>query len=106
MIETFDKGVQWNAKEPMLWALYAYCTNDCGDAAKAMEILNKGIKKNSGDEKLKTLLESLQNGKKMNMRVYGDMWFQFHLESLAALQKHQMASMGGRTQRHMGGARR
>jgi hypothetical protein len=27
------------------------------------------------------------------------MWFQFHLESMAAIQKHQMASMGGRMQR-------
>jgi hypothetical protein len=51
---------------------------------------------------LKDLLEALQNGKKMNMRAYGDIWFQFHLESLGALQKHQMASMGGRMQRRMG----
>lgn len=102
MIETFDKAVQWNGKEPMLWALYAYCMNDSGDEAKARDILTKGLKKNSGDGKLKELLESLQNNKKMNMRVYGDMWFQFHLESLGALQRHQMASMGGRMQKRMG----
>lgn len=102
MISTFDKAVQWNSKEPMIWALYAYCLNDCGDSAKAQEIITKGLKKNVGDAKLKDLLESLQNGKKMNMRAYGDMWFQFHLESLGALQKHQMASMGGKMQRRMG----
>jgi tetratricopeptide (TPR) repeat protein len=102
MVSTFDKTVQWNSKEPMLWALYAYCMNESGEAAKAMEVLTKGLKKNPGDAKLKDLLESLQNGKKMNMRAYGDMWFQFHLESLGALQKHQMASMGGRMQRRMG----
>jgi len=102
MISTFDKAVQWNGKESMLWALYAYCLNESDDAAKAREILNKGLKKNPGDDKLKDLLESLQNGKKMNMRAYGDLWFQFHLESLGALQKHQMASMGGRMQKRMG----
>jgi tetratricopeptide (TPR) repeat protein len=101
MISTFDKAVQWNGKESMLWALYAYCMNESGESVKAKELLAKGIKKNPGDEKLKDLLESLQNGKKMNMRAYGDLWFQFHLESLGALQKHQMASMGGRMQRRM-----
>jgi len=101
MISTFDKAVQWNGKESMLWSLYAYCMNESGDSAKAKEILGKGLKKIPGDEKLKDNLESLEKGKKMNMRAYGDLWFQFHLESLGALQKHQMAAMGGRMQRRM-----
>ena len=101
MISTFDKAVQWNGKESMLWSLYAYCMNESGDNAKAREILAKGLKKLPGDEKLKDNLESLEKGKKMNMRAYGDLWFQFHLESLGALQKHQMAAMGGRMQRRM-----
>ncbi|HBA72468.1 MAG: hypothetical protein A2X82_14610 [Geobacteraceae bacterium GWC2_55_20] len=101
MISTFDKAVQWNGKESMLWSLYAYCMNESGDNAKAKEILAKGLKKLPGDEKLKDNLESLEKGKKMNMRAYGDLWFQFHLESLGALQKHQMAAMGGRMQRRM-----
>ncbi|MFZ4855113.1 MAG: tetratricopeptide repeat protein [Desulfuromonadaceae bacterium] len=105
MISTFEKAVQWNGKESMLWALYAYCMNESGEADKAREILTKGLKKNPGDEKLQDLLQALQNGKKMNMRAYGDLWFQFHLESLGALQKYQMASMGGRMQRRMGGRR-
>jgi len=101
MISTFDKAVQWNGKESMLWSLYAYCMNESGETVKAKEILTKGLKKLPGDEKIKDNLESLQKGKKMNMRAYGDLWFQFHLESLGALQKHQMASMGGRMQRRM-----
>ena len=98
MISTFEKAVQWNGKETMLWSLYAYCMNESGESNRAKEILAKGIKKNPGDEKLKDNLESLEKGKKMNMRAYGDLWFQFHLESLGALQRHQMASMGGRMQ--------
>jgi tetratricopeptide (TPR) repeat protein len=106
MIKTFDKAVQWNGKEPMLWALYAYCLNENGDVSTAKEMLDKALKKIPGDEKLKDLKESLEKGKKMNMRAYGDMWFQFHLESLGALQRHQMASMGGRMQQRRGGVRR
>lgn len=101
MISTFEKAVQWNGKESLLWSLYAYCMNESGEPAKAKEILAKGLKKLPGDEKLKDNLEALEKGKKMNMRAYGDLWFQFHLESLGALQKHQMASMGGRMQRRM-----
>lgn len=101
MISTFEKAVQWNSKESLLWSLYAYCMNESGESNQAKEILAKGLKKLPGDEKLKDNLECLEKGKKMNMRAYGDLWFQFHLESLGALQKHQMASMGGRMQRRM-----
>lgn len=101
MISTFEKAVQWNGKESLLWSLYAYCLNESGATDKAKEILAKGLKKIPGDEKLKENLECLEQGKKMKMRAYGDMWFQFHLESLGALQKHQMASMGGRMKRQM-----
>ncbi|HIJ81076.1 MAG TPA: hypothetical protein HPP76_05160 [Desulfuromonadales bacterium] len=101
MINTFEKAVQWNGKESLLWSLYAYCLNEGGDAEKAKAVIAKGIKKLPGDENLKNNLKALEQGKKMNMRAYGDVWFQFHLESLGALQKHQMASMGGRMQRRM-----
>lgn len=101
MISTFDRAVQWNGKESLLWSLYAYCLNESGDITRAKEIIAKGLKKIPGDGKLKENLECLEKGKKMNMRAYGDIWFQFHLETLGALQKHQMASMGGRMQRRM-----
>jgi hypothetical protein len=74
---------------------------ESGETVRAKEILAKGLKKIPGDEKLKDNLDNLEKGKKMNMRTYGDLWFQFHLESLGALQKYQMASMGGRMQRRM-----
>lgn len=106
MIETFDKAVQWNGKESVLWALYAYCLNETGDTGKAKEILEKGLKKIPGDVSLKENLENLQQGKKMKMRQYGDIWFQFHLESVAALQKHQMQAMGGTMKRRMTAVRR
>ncbi len=99
MIATFEKAVQWSPKESLLWNIYAYCLNECGETGKAKDVIAKGLKKLPGDVPLKENLENLNQGKKMKMRNYGDMWFQFHLESVAALQKHQMASMGGRMQR-------
>jgi tetratricopeptide (TPR) repeat protein len=101
MIETFEKALQWTSKESLFWNLYAYCLVESGEATKAKEALEKGLKKMPGDAIIKENLENLQQGKKMKMRHYGDMWYQFHLESVAAIQKHQMAAMGGRMQRRM-----
>lgn len=99
MTSTFEKAVQWNSKEGLLWNIYAYCLNDCNEPTKAREVLERGLKKLPEDANLKENLQALNEGKKMKMRAYGDLWFQFHLESVAAVQKHQMAAMGGRMQR-------
>lgn len=102
MEQTFDKAVQWNGKEPLLWNLYAYClAEECGDKNKAIEVLEKGLKKLPGDNHIIENLANLQSGSKMKMRSFGDPWYQFHLESLGQLQKHQMAAMGGRMQKRM-----
>lgn len=101
MISTFEKAVQWNSKESLLWSLYAYCLNETGEVTKAKEVLTKGLKKLPGDTHIQENLEQLNQGKKMKMRGYGDLWYQFHLENVAAIQKHQMASMGGKMQRRM-----
>ncbi len=101
MTATFEKAVMGSPKESLLWNLYAYCLNESGETSKAKEVIGKGLKKLPGDVPLTENLENLQQGKKMKMRNYGDMWFQFHLESMAAIQKHQMAAMGGRMQRRV-----
>lgn len=101
MISTFEKTLQWSTKESLLWNLFAYCLVECGETTKAKDVLKKGLKKMPGDTSIKENLENLEQGKKMKMRHYGDMWYQFHLENMAAIQKHQMASMGGRMQRRM-----
>ena len=96
MKETFEKAVVASPKESLLWSLYAYCLNDCGDTGKAKEVLERGLKKLPGDEKIKQNLELLNDGKKMKMKAYGEMWLQFHLESIGTIQKQQMAAMGGK----------
>ncbi|GFE57722.1 tetratricopeptide repeat protein [Geobacter sp. AOG1] len=99
MRETFEKAVQWSSKESLLWNVYAYCLTEIGDTGKAKEVLERGLKKLPGDEHLKGNLALLGEGKKMKMRGFGDMWFQFHLESIGAIQKHHAAAMGGSKRR-------
>jgi tetratricopeptide (TPR) repeat protein len=96
MRATFEKAVMASPKESLLWSLYGYCLNECGDTVKACEVLAKGVAKLPGDDNLKQNLELLREGKKMKMKGYGEMWLQFHLESLGTLQKQQMVAAGGR----------
>lgn len=96
MKETFEKAALGSPKESLLWALYAYCLCEAGEPVKASEMLAKGLKKIPGDANLTENLALLKDNKKMKMAGYGEMWYQFHLEPPAALQKQQqMASMTG-----------
>lgn len=95
MIETFDKATAVNKKEPLLWNIYAYCLDKIGERDKAIAVLEKALKKNS-DERLQANLEALQNGKRMKMKGYGDLWYQFHLEKPGAMIKQQTKAMQGR----------
>ena len=52
MKETFEKAVLGSPKESLLWALYAYCLCESGDLDKAVEVLEKGLKKIPGNEQL------------------------------------------------------
>jgi predicted Zn-dependent protease len=96
MKETFEKALLGSPKESLLWSLYAYCLNEAGEPEKAKDTLEKGLKKIANDEQLALNLALLREGKKMKMTGYGEMWYQFHLESPANLQKQQqMTSMTG-----------
>lgn len=96
MVETFDKATSASKKESLLWALYAYCLEKSGDHSKAISILEKAQKKGCTDEGITGNLALLNEGKKMKMKSYGDLWFQFHLEKPGALIKKQTKAMTGR----------
>lgn len=101
MKDTFEKAVLGTPKESLLWALYAWCLADGGDTDKAKEVLERGLKKVAGDENLTQNLALLKDGKRMKMTGYGEMWYQFHLENPATIQKQQMAAMGGGMRRRV-----
>lgn len=96
MIDTFAKAVSGNRKEPMVYALYAFCLDRIGERTKAIDVLKKGLAKTSNDERLKENLDLLEAGKKMKMKGFGDMWYQFHLEKQGAIIKKQTKAMTGR----------
>jgi tetratricopeptide (TPR) repeat protein len=96
MAETFNKATSSTKKEPLVWAIYAYCLDKSGERAKAITVLEKGLKKNPNDEGLSSNLELLQSGNKMKMKPFGDMWYQFHLEKPGAIIKKQTKAMTGR----------
>ncbi len=95
MIETFDKAVSGNRKEPMVYAVYAFCLDRIGERGKALDVLKKGIAKTS-NEHLQENMTLLESGKKMKMKGFGDMWYQFHLEKEGAIIKKQTKAMTGR----------
>lgn len=99
MREAFEKALQGTSKESLLWNLYAYCLVEINDTTKALEVLTRGLKKLPGDERLKFNLDALQNGKKMKMKNFGDMWLQFHLERQNVVMKQQAAAMAGMRRR-------
>jgi len=99
MTKTFEKAVQWSPKESLLWNLYAYCACEGGDTEKAKQVLERGLKKIPGDERIAANLEALREGKKMKMKGFGDMWLQFHLERQSVIMKQQAAALGGMARR-------
>lgn len=96
MIDTFEKATAANKKEAIIWNLYAYCLDHIGDREKAITIMKRGLKKTKGDERLQTNLEALEEGRKMKMRIYGDLWLQFHLEKPGTLVRQQTKAIQGR----------
>jgi hypothetical protein len=73
--------VKYNRKESLLWNLYAWCLWKRGDGEEAMRVLNRGREVLKNDEKIESNLEALRNKKKMKMRGWKEMWYQFHLEA-------------------------
>lgn len=96
MNENFNKAISGSRKEPMVYALYAFCLDRIGERNKAIETLQKGLKKAGSDERLQENIELLEAGKKMKMKGFGDMWYQFHLEKQGAIIKKQTKAMTGR----------
>lgn len=77
---TFDVALKAGKKESLLYAVYAYVLVEMGERDKAIEVLNRGLGVCTGDERLITNRNLLQNGKALKMKVYGEQWYQFLLE--------------------------
>ncbi len=86
MEKVFDKAMRGNKSETLLYAVYAWCENQRGEKKKALEILQRGLKENPSDEKLKTLVGRAQNDKRLKLDGWGEQWWQFWLETSRMMQ--------------------
>jgi predicted Zn-dependent protease len=80
MKKSFEAAVVSGKKEPLMWAVYAWCLMQNKEKDEALKVLGRGVEANPSDEKLKNSLSALQNDKKMKMKAYEPMWWQFGLE--------------------------
>jgi len=94
MRKVFDDAAKDNKKEGLVFAAWAWIEEKEGNHDQAIAVLARGLKANPGDEKLKAAAQTLQNDKRLKLgKLYGEQWFQFHLEKMPP----QMASnTGGR----------
>jgi tetratricopeptide (TPR) repeat protein len=91
MEKHFEAAVKAGKKEGLVWAAYAWCELQIKEKDKALQIMARAVQANPSDEKLKAGLTALQNDKKLKMKPYEPMWWQFGLEA-----PPMMAPPGGR----------
>ncbi len=82
MAEAFERAVKAGKKEGLPWSVYAWCWQKAGETQKAQAVLTRAVEVNPSDDRLRSNLQAVQNGKKIKMRSYEPTWYQFHLEKL------------------------
>ena len=80
MEELFENAVRSGKKEGIIWATYAWCLLQLKEKGKALKVMGRAVEANPNDEKLKSGLTALQNDKRLKMKPYEPMWWQFGLE--------------------------
>ncbi len=81
MVDAFEVAVEGSPKEALLWNVYAYCLWKSSQKDKAISVLERALEHVSSDERTRDNLKALQNNKKMKMRGWNMMWYQFHLDT-------------------------
>jgi tetratricopeptide (TPR) repeat protein len=92
----FEEAIKSGKKEPLMWAAYAWCLTQLKENDDALKVMSRAVEANPNDEKLKAGLTALQNRKKLKMRAYEPLWWQFGLE------QPPMELSGGRQIRFQG----
>jgi len=82
-LKIFEGAVKVNKKEGLLWQVYAWVLEKEGRHEESIAVLGRAAAANPADEKLKSSLQALQNGKKLKLgKLYAEQWFQFRLEAV------------------------
>lgn len=80
--EVLEKAAVANKDAPLVWGVYGWMMEELGQSPKALQALSRGVEANPKDEALKTNLLNLQNKRRLNMKLFGDVWYQFWFEEL------------------------
>ena len=80
MESAFEAAVKSGKKEPLVWAAYAWCLQQMKDKDRALKVMARAVETNPSEEKLKAGLTALQNDKRLRMKAYEPLWWQFGLE--------------------------
>lgn len=81
MEKAFEVAVKSTPKEALLWNVYAYCLWKSNQKDKAIDVLTRSLEHLSDDERTRDNLAALQKNRKMKMRGWNMMWYQFHLDT-------------------------
>jgi len=81
MKKAFEAAVTSGKKESIVWAVYAWCLLQNKEKEAALKVLGRGAEANPSDEKLKNSLSAIQNDKRLKMKPYEPLWWQFGLET-------------------------
>ncbi len=91
--EVLEKAVAVSKKEAMLYGLKAFMQVKLKDRDGARATLVRGTEVLDKNEALKENLLRLQNGEELRMYLFGEAWWQFHLQKPS--QKTLMKLAGG-----------
>lgn len=80
MRQHFEEAVKSGRKEGVIWAAYAWCLLQLKEKDEAQKVMARAVQTNPSDEKLKNGLVALQNDKRLKMKAWEPMWWQFGLE--------------------------
>jgi tetratricopeptide (TPR) repeat protein len=73
--------VRTNRKQGLVWCVYAWLLEKENRHEEAVRVLGRGVAANPSDEKLKSALQALQNGKKLKLGKLYMEWYNFGVEA-------------------------
>jgi tetratricopeptide (TPR) repeat protein len=73
--------VRGNKKQGLVWCAYAWFLEKENRHDDAVSVLGRGVAANPSDEKLKSALQSLQNGKRLKIGKLYMEWYNFGVEA-------------------------
>ena len=89
MKAAFEEAVKYSPKESLLWNTYAWCLYKRQERDEALAVLNRAVEKLGAEERTERNRTAVQNSKGMKMKGWGDMWYQFQLETHPDMQPQQ-----------------